>query len=188
MGLLPHNEDEAWDSYRNGDDRMLGAIYSAYASVLYRYGLKFTRNTSLVEDSIQEIFLELHKNRCTIGRTDNILRYLLKSFRRKLFRILEREKRYDHKSRIEDHEFDIKFSIEHDIILDENARIRTELFRKALTGLSARQKEIIYFKYTAGLGYEEISEIMEMSIESCRNLLCRAVRTLKKVLQPNRTY
>jgi RNA polymerase sigma factor (sigma-70 family) len=187
MGLLPHNEDEAWDIYRNGDEKMLGAIYSSYASVLYRYGLKFTRNTSLIEDAIQEIFLELHKNRSTIGHTDNILRYLLKSFRRKLFRILDREKRYDLQSEVE-HPFEIKFSIEHDIILDENARIRTESFRKALKELSARQKEIIYFKYTAGLGYEEISEIMEMNVESCRNLLCRAVGTLKKILQSNKTY
>ncbi len=185
MGLLHHSDEKAWDLYRNGDDNMLGTIYSVHASALYRYGLKFTRNFSLVEDAIQEIFLELSKNRKTVGRTDNISRYLFKSFRRKLFRLLEREKRYDRGSKIDDYSFEVRYTIEHEMILDESIEIRMTCYRKALQELSPRQKEIIYLKYTSGLDYEEISEIMGMSIESCRNLLCRAIKTLKRVIYKN---
>jgi RNA polymerase sigma factor (sigma-70 family) len=182
MGLLLHNEGKAWDMYRNGDDNMFGTIYSAYSGVLYKYGLKFTPNSSIVEDAIQDIFLELYKNRKTVGPTDNILRYVLTSFRRKLFRLLNHEKRYDLKKGDEEYSFEIRYSIEHDMIIDETAEIRTASYRKALENLSPRQKEVIYLKYTTGLDYEEVAAIMDMNVESCRNLLCRAIKALKHVL------
>lgn len=182
MGTLIHNEGKVWDMYRNGDDIMFSAIYSAYSGILYKYGLKFTPNSSLVEDAIQDIFLELYKNRKTVGPSDNILRYLLTSFRRKLFRLLNYEKRYDLKNNDEAYSFEIRYSIEHEMIIDESAEIRTALYRKALEELSPRQKEVIYLKYTTGLSYEEVAEIMGMSVESCRNLLYRAIKTLKRLL------
>ena len=185
MGMLHHSEGKAWDIYRNGDDNMLGAIFSAYAPVLYKYGLKFTRNSSLIEDAIQDIFLELFRNRKTIGQTDNILKYLCKSFRRKLIRLINREKRYDLRNEVDEYSFELRYSIEHEMILDENAELRMASYRKALQELSSRQKEIIYLKFTGGLDYEEVSEIMGMSIESCRNLLYRAIKALKTVLQNN---
>lgn len=183
MEILKQDEGRAWDMFKNGDNQMFADIYSAYSLKLYHYGLKFTQNRTVIEDSIQELFFELLKNRKTIGHTDNILRYLLKSFRFKLFRILKHEKRYDHSHESGDYVFELNFSIEHDMILKENADQRTTLFQKALLELTPRQKEAIYLKFTGGLDYKEVSAIMDMGLESCRNLIYRAVKSLKEAVQ-----
>ena len=183
MGFLKQDEGKVWAMFKSGDNQMLTVIYSAYSRKLYSYGLKFTHNHEIIEDSIQDLFFELIKNRKTIGLTDNILRYLLKSFRFKLFRLLKYEKRYDLKNEGPEFEFQITFSIEQELILLEDADQKTVAFQKALQDLTPRQKEAIYLKYTNELEYCDISEIMDMSLESCRNLIYRAVKALKEAVQ-----
>lgn len=183
MEFLKQDEGRAWAMFKNGDNRMFSAIYSAYSRKLYQYGLKFTQNRTLIEDSIQELFFELLKNRKTIGQTDHILRYLLKSFRFKLFRLLKYERRFDLRNGSEEYAFDITFSIEHELILREKADRKSEIFAKALQELTPRQKEAIYLKFTNELEYNEVSEIMNMNLESCRNLIYRAVKALKESVQ-----
>ncbi|MCX6226241.1 MAG: sigma-70 family RNA polymerase sigma factor [Bacteroidia bacterium] len=183
MEFLKQDEGRVWLLFKNGDNQMFTSIYSKYSRKLYHYGLKFTQNRTLIEDSIQDLFFELLKNRKTIGQTDNILRYLLKSFRFKLFRLLKYEKRFDLRSDNEEYAFEIAFSIEHEMILQEEVDQKSTILVKALQDLTPRQKEAIYLKYTNALEYTEVSEIMDMSLESCRNLIYRAVKALKEVVQ-----
>lgn len=185
MGSIIHNEGAAWDKYKKGDDNMFAAIYNAYSGKLYKYGLRFTSNHSVIEDSIHDLFYELYKNRKTVGQTDNIFRYLMTCFRRKLFRHLNREKRYDLNNPIEDYKFEVRFSIENEIVNDENSDHKTRIFDKALLNISPRQKEAIYLKFTNELKYEEVAEIMDMSLESCRNLVYRAIKAMKEAINGN---
>jgi len=187
MEILKQNEGQAWFMFKDGDNKMFTAIYSAYSRKLYRYGLKFTQNTTLIEDSIQDLFFELLKNRKTIGTNDNILRYLLKSFKNKLFRLLKQEKRYDLKNESEEYSFEILYSFEHEVILQENSDRKMMVFQKVLHELTPRQKEAIYLRFTNGLKYEEVSEIMDMSLESCRNLIYRAVKSLREAIQAEKS-
>jgi len=183
MEFLKQDDGKVWAMFKNGDNQMFTLMFSAYSRKLYGYGLKFTRNHEIIEDSIQDLFFELLKNRNTIRQTDNILRYLMKSFRNKLFRLLKYEKRYDLRNEGPEYEFEITFSIENELILLEDIDQKAAIFRKALQELTPRQKEAIYLKYTNELEYSDISEIMNMSLESCRNLIYRAVKALKEAVQ-----
>ena len=183
MEFLKQDDGKVWAMFKSGDNQMFAAIYSAYSRKLYHYGLKFTQNRALIEDSIQDLFFELLKNRKTIGQTDNILRYLMTSFRFKLFRLLKYEKRFDLRSDSGEYSFEITFSIEHELILQEKVDQKSAIFVKALQDLTPRQKEAIYLRYTNELEYSEVSEVMDMSLESCRNLICRAVKALKEAVQ-----
>jgi len=180
-----YKEDDAgtWDRFKHGDEDAFSTIYSGYSKRLYFYGLKFTRNHSLIEDSLQDLFFDLIRNRKNVGATDNILRYLLTSFRRKLFRKLKSENRYDFNCDEGSCNFEVMYSIEHEIVLEENVNERNLLYAGALKQLTPRQKEAIYLKFSNGLEYEEIAEIMEMGLESCRNLVYRAIKTLREIVQ-----
>lgn len=180
MKFFRDNDVNTWRMFRHGNDEAFSAIYTVYSKKLYYYGLKITRNTSVIEDTLQDLFYELIRNRKTLGETDNILRYLLTSFRRKLFRKLKSENRYDLRDENLEYPFEVVYSIEHEMVLDENKNRRNLLFVNALQQLSPRQKEAIYLKFTSGMAYEEICEIMEMSLEACRNLIYRAVKALKE--------
>ena len=185
MKFLKPADAEIWTKFKNGDNDALSLIYAENSKRLYLYGLKLTANQSVIEDSIQDLFSDLVKNRKTLGDTDNIQFYLIKSFKRRLKRLLQKERRYNLNVNEEEYVFEITYSIEYDIILKEESNLKANSLLNALNGLTPRQKEAIYLKFTDGFNYEDISEMMEMSIESCRNLICKAIKSLKDSLQVN---
>jgi RNA polymerase sigma factor (sigma-70 family) len=180
MHLPDLNDTKIWSAFKKGDDRALSFIYSENSEKLYLYGLKFTSDYTLVEDSIQEFFTELIKNRRNLGNTDNILYYLLKSFKRKLFRNLQNKKRFDQSEDYEGDKFEVVWSIEHDLILQEISEQKSKMLLKALKELTPRQKEAIYLRFTNELDYNDIAGLMDISVEACRNLISKAISSLKK--------
>lgn len=188
MNLFQPLDTELWTKFRNGDDDALASIYSENSKKLYLYGLKLTPNHSIIEDAIHDLFSDLVRNRRKLGDTNNIQFYLIKSFKRRLLRQIQKEKRYNLSANEDEYDFEITYSIEHDIILEENATQKISLLRKALTDLSPRQKEAIYLRFTEELEYEEIAEMLEMNIESCRNLIYRAIKSLKDSFQGNKSF
>ena len=185
MELLRPTESERWAKFKSGDNDTLSMIYGENSKKLYQYGLKLTPNHSIIEDAIQELFCDLVRNRKNLGDTNNIQFYLIKSFKRKLLRQLQKEKRYNLKDSDEEYTFEITYSIEHDIIIEEKSNQKIYLLHEAIKNLSPRQKEVVYLKYTLELEYDEIAEIMDMSIESCRNLIYRSIKSLKDSFQAN---
>jgi len=176
-----------WDRFKAGDDNALNLIYAENSKKLYLYGLKLTPNRAIIEDAIQDLFSDLVRNRRRLGDTDKIQFYLLKSFKRRLVRQLQKEKRYNLTDTPEEFVFDITYSIEHEIILKEKVQWKLHSLQKALHKLTPRQKEAVYLRFTEELEYAEIAEIMEMGIESCRNLICKAIKSLKDSIQGHST-
>lgn len=173
-------DSEIWTSFKKGEEWAISFVYSEYAKILYRYGLKFTSSTNFIEDTLQDLFTELIKNRKTVGNTDNILFYLLKSFKRKLLRKLQTEKKFVGDKEIWEYHFDVSWSVEHELILKEVSKQKSKLLSKALNKLTPRQKEAIYLRFTKELSYKEIAEVMDISVEACRNLISKAISILKK--------
>jgi len=174
------SNSKIWSSFKKGEDWAVSFIYSENAEKLYRYGLKFTSDSALVEDVLQDLFAELIKNRKSLGDTDNILFYLLKSFKRKMLRKIQTEKRYDPKEEMEAYNFEVTWPVENDIILAEVLEQKSRMLLKALNELTPRQKEAIYLRFTKELDYNEVAGMLDISVESCRNLISKAISTLKK--------
>ena len=107
MKLLRPTETERWAKFKSGDNDTLSMIYGENSKRLYQYGLKLTPNHSIIEDAIQELFCDLVRNRRNLGDTNNIQFYLIKSFKRKLLRQLQKEKRYNLKDSDEEYIFEI---------------------------------------------------------------------------------
>lgn len=180
MYLTGLTDLQIWSSFKKGDDKAIAYIYSKNSEKLYLYGLKFTPDHVLVEDAIQDLFSDLIKNRKRLGDTDNILFYLLKSYKWKLLRKIQTEKRYELSGKIEKYHFDVTWSVEHDIIFEEISEQKSKMLLRALNKLTPRQKEAIYLRFTKKLDYNAIAGIMDISVEACRNLISKAISTLKK--------
>lgn len=48
--------------------------------------------------------------------------------------------------------------------------------------MTARQKEAVYLRYIMELSYEDISVLMDMSVQSLRNLLSRTMLKIRKIM------
>lgn len=180
MGSTCLTDTEIWTSFKKGEEWAISLVYSEHAESLYRYGLKFTSETNYIEDALQDLFAELIKNRKKIGHTDNVLFYLLKSFKRRLLRKIQTEKRFVSDKELRDYYFDVTWSIEHELIVEEVLEQKSKILLKALDELTPRQKEAIYLRFTRELDYKEVAALMDISVEACRNLISKAIYILKK--------
>ena len=173
-------DTEIWTSFKKGEEWAISFIYAEHIEKLYCYGLKFTSEIPVIEDALQDLFAELIKNRKNIGNTDNIIFYLLKSFKRKLLRKIQTEKRFVSDEELQEYHFDVTWSIEHELILEEVSEQKSRMLLKALNELTPRQKEAVYLRFTKELDYNEVAGLMDISVEACRNLISKAISTLKK--------
>lgn len=176
-------DSQIWNLLRKGDKTAFSVVYSAYFPELYYYGLKFTSDVTLVEDVLQDLFTGIFNNCRSLGQTDNVLFYLLKSFKRKLLRKMKTAHRFEYKTEADGYVFDVTWSVEHDLILDETSRRKSEILLSALKSLTPRQKEAVYLRFTKELDYKSIAEIMKISVEGCRNLISKAIHSMKKSME-----
>ena len=173
-------DQELWDQLRAGEKNALEKIYRDQAKLLLKYGSRFSPNSSTVEDCIQDLFIELWRNRERLGPTNSISSYLLASLRRKIIRRLKKDRRWVYSEDGENYQFDLELAIEDKIVAGEMQAENLARLRSAFGQLSKRQQEVIYLKYQAGLEYEDICEIMEINYQSVRNLVSNALRKMKK--------
>lgn len=170
---------EIWNLFRSGSDSAFNYIYQQYFDKLYNYGCQFTLDQSLVEDTLQDLFIEL-KLRCEhLSATDKILPYLYSAFRRKMIRFRSKLSRFKELDSADS--FPIIAGADESIIRDEEERENHLRLQKAMNELPENYREIIYLFYFENLSYEEIQAIQGFSnIKSARNLLYKAVNSLRK--------
>jgi len=179
---------ELWNTFRRGDRQAFGCLSSLFYQPLFNYGTKLCEDQELVEDCIQDLFLDLWRRREYIGHTDHVKFYLLKSLRRKIF--LEkrtREKWISAHGDLENSlEFVGDFSVEAKIISSETDSFRLKKLQQILELLSKRQREVIYLKFYQELDYEQISTMMSITYQSARNLVHTAIRDLQNAWFSNK--
>ncbi|MFK7982653.1 MAG: RNA polymerase sigma factor [Saprospiraceae bacterium] len=173
-----------WKQLKDGNKSALERIYSTYISSLLKYGRKFSRNDQVIEDCIQDLFIELWKNREGLGMTDSIQRYLLVALRRKVIRHIDKSKKRVSDTEPTELDFEVVIAVDQKLIALELSEERAAQVKAAMGNLSKRQKEVIYLKYVSGLDYEDIGEIMGLNYQSVRNLVSGALKKLKGTLLP----
>lgn len=172
---------EIWNLFRSGSDMAFKHIYQKYYDKLYSYGCQFSKDKPLVEDALQDLFIDL-KRRCNhLAQTDSILPYLYSAFRRKVIRLRDKDRKF--KELDSEQSFLIIVGIEEVIISNEEEKeIRLKL-QKALDKLPENHREVIYLFYYENLTYEEIRLIQGFeNIKSARNLLYKALKNLRKLM------
>ena len=140
--------------------------------------MKIAADAEVVEDAIQELFLDLWQ-KPTAQPLQSVQAYLLQAIKFKLYKHFRRQKQMSAGTFDEDRIFEL--SPETLQINREEVDERRQKIYAALAGLSPRQREIIYLKIYKGLSYEEVSEVMGMNYQVVRNLLYTALKAFKKL-------
>lgn len=167
-----------WESFRKGDREAFATLFRNHYETLYRFGGKFTTDSQLLEDCIQELFIELW-NATSRTQVVSVRSYLLKSLKYKLLRVYRKKRNL---IPLRDEEFAFEWSHESFLIAEQESAEKRQKVRKAMEMLSHRQKEIIYLKYYQNLSYEEVGEVMNINYQVARNLLYQAMKSMKKWL------
>ena len=174
-----------WEEFKNEKDQALSYIYHQNIDFLFTYGKKFTKDKDFLMDVIHDLFYSLIKSRKNLGETDNIRLYLLKSFRRMLIREMDRSKKQADLQNQYLSEPEIVFSIEEDLISDEEKSKAIRFIQQGMKALNSKQREVLFYKYTCDFNYAEICEMMSITPDSARQLVSRAIHSMKKYLSSN---
>jgi len=172
-----------WNAFRYGDESSLKVIFDEYYTPLFNYGHKFSQDDHLIEDALQDLFIKLWKNRNNIKETESVKNYLYKSFRRVLLRKLDvQQRKYNFTVLEQGLDWSQELGYDQTLI----SRERLEKIRKnlalALEKMSPRQREIIHLRYYEEMEYEEIAELMQLSVSSTYKLVYKAIDTLRNHL------
>ena len=184
LETLAMSEAEIWSRFRSGDQDAFADVYNLYVDDLYRYGMKMVDgNRDLVIDAIHDVFVKLYELNASSTVVLNPRFYLLKVLRGQILDNLRKErglKRADISR--------IPFTVEYRLSNEEfsSAEQQAEMFeryRQVVSAMTERQKEAIYLHYSLGLSYDEVAALMDMNVQSVRNLIHRSVERIRKMLK-----
>ena len=181
---LLFDETQNWNAFRGGDRRSFSLIYEKYFNGLYNYGSKFSRNSELVEDCIQDLFVKLWQNRGTINETQSVKNYLYKSLRNTIYSRLNKVENLD----IDDesiNRLDFNLEISHETFMIENEQSQQMKIKleKALDNLTNRQREAVFLRFFEELTYEEVARLMQITVKALYKIIARALENLRETFR-----
>jgi RNA polymerase sigma factor (sigma-70 family) len=166
-----------WRKFLSGDREALGSIFRQYFSDLVAYGTKITGSDDLAKDQIQELFARLWERRSMLGDVKNVRVYLLISLKNDL---LSKKRRDCKTEMLNDQNALFAISSEDFIIEREQERELAGKVASSLARLTARQREVIYLRFYMNLDFPQLAEVLDMNIQSVRNLLFRTLEKIRK--------
>ncbi len=175
------NDLRTWQNFRSGNKSAFQEIYFDHYRFLYNYCRKYTSDSALVEDIIQDLFITLLVKKDNLSDTDNIRFYLFSSIRRRLFKTLNaREYKVTDLFDNSNPAFHFDEGVEPSYGEDEEQNRFKKMLIDSVNRLGERQKEIIYLKYFSGLNNKEIAEVLGVSYQTVRNTLCNSLSKIRK--------
>ena len=159
-----------------GGDRLAYELfYKNYFRKFCNYGRKFTADLLLIEDSIQEVFLDIWLKQDKLLTIASPPAYFLTSFRYTLLRKMEQASRT-----IQTNDFgeNCLFFLEPAAVesfhKEGNKKIQT-----ALQSLTSRQKEAVFLRFYEELSYEDVAAVMNITVKACYKIIARSLASLR---------
>ncbi len=175
---LPH-----WQSFISGDDLALSTVYEGIVKQLYSFGYHIVADDNLVKDTIQDLFVDLLRYRSNLNPDVNVRSYIFSSFRRKLLQTIKQlQGQAKAREQLAVESFAFEWDAESTCIRNEEEQLLYAKLRAELAALPSRQREALYLRFHAGLGYEEAATVLGISVASCRTLIYRTVKQLRTQL------
>lgn len=176
------NDQMLWASLRQSDHYAFTSIFEKYHGTLYNYGCKLTKNTSVVEDAVQEVFIDIWRLRANLSSDITSIKfYLYRALRRRIHTALNRYPDSDELSEVsEDDIFQFSFADTETTLIESEAReSRSMRIKQLLEELPERQVEAITLRYFDEFSFPEIAQIMGVNEKSVRNFIYKALVSMR---------
>ena len=174
-----HNHKELFRRLSEGDERAFTEIFLHYSRQLFPFVLKKLKSDQLAEEALQDIFLKLWLNRVKLASFENPEGWL---YRVASNTILDHFRHMAHRAKMLENRPDkaqlpLTPSLYAEIDFNEAKKKRDE----AVEQLPA-QRKAIYELRQQGLTYEEISIRFNLSVNTVKNQLISANRSIREFL------
>ena len=176
------SDQTLWQSVRQGSESGFTALFDRHHATLYNYGCKLSGNTSLVEDAVQDVFIDVWRLRKRLTpEVTSVKFYLFRSLRRRIHRAqLSVPASQEISQTQEQGTLLTTRSSEFDLIAAETRQRLTGWLHSSVAQLPSRQAEVISLRYFEEFTIPETARIMGVSEKSVRNFIYKALCTLRE--------
>ncbi|MBQ9372715.1 MAG: sigma-70 family RNA polymerase sigma factor [Thermoguttaceae bacterium] len=178
-----------------GDPLAFEELMARNQSRVRAFLLRLVGSDQLAEDLAQEVFMRVYKHRATYRHEARFSTWLYRVAHNVAYNALRS------KSRRPEALFSGAAPTENETNVDgfeENVMAKTsasptrqiakielqQVVRQAVDNLAPRQREAIVLSRFEGMSYQEIADVMNMTIQAVKSLLSRARVNLKEALEP----
>lgn len=178
-----------------GDPLAFEELMARNQSRVRAFLLRLVGSDQLAEDLAQEVFMRVYKHRATYRHEARFSTWLYRVAHNVAYNALRS------KSRRPEALFSGTAPTENETNVDgfeENVMAKTsasptrqiakielqQVVRQAVDNLAPRQREAIVLSRFEGMSYQEIADVMNMTIQAVKSLLSRARVNLKEALEP----
>ncbi len=165
-----------------GDTKSFEKLIVPYEQKVYRIAWHVFRHDEDASDAAQEVFVKLYYNLSKFRFDSSFSTWLYRlAMNTCIDEYRKRKRRLDHTAKLD-------YPMESDCDTPEDAVIRQEKIlavRTAISQLSDDHKSIIILRDIQGLSYEEVSEILNISLGTVKSRISRARSALKEQIISN---
>ncbi|QKZ12177.1 RNA polymerase sigma factor [Spirosoma sp. KUDC1026] len=176
-------ESALWTAFQRGDVNAFEEIYRTHSAPLFAYGKRLCADHDLVQDTVQDIFVEIWTRRATLRNLHTIKYYLFRIMRNKLARLHQKAAVLVHDDELS-FDFQRLFSpaVDDLITQQETSAEQVARLQQSIRQLPGRQREAIILAFYDNFSNEEIAGIMGINHQSVINHLNRGLTTLRDLL------
>jgi RNA polymerase sigma factor (sigma-70 family) len=192
MSSYPGNRSEfadLWQLIKHGDKQALGILFKETNNRMFNYGYKIIEDNDLIKDAIQDVFVTIWRRRTHLADVTSVPAYLFVALKMRLYRLIQNELKKSEK------EIDLKQEENSFILSEEEIRISDEtdirkrkILAKAINKLPPQKREVVYLFFYNGMDYDEISEIMNIDVQTVRNYMSMAIKKIRNVFNVEGEY
>ncbi len=161
-----------------GDEKAFGEVLKRHQDAVYGFARRLLKDPQEAEDAAQETFLRLYRASDRYRPKASLRTYLLKIIKNICI---------DHYRKKRPELVDSVPEIaDNDTPLDMlESAIANESLEKAIKTLPVNQRTALLLRHTEQLSYQQITQVMDLSMGAVESLLVRARRKLRQVLKEN---
>lgn len=176
---MPQEERELFCEIIAGSRRAFEQIYRIYHKGLYYNLRKLTGNDEIAKEILQDVFLKIWEKRAELNPDKSFGAYLFRIAQNMAMDFYRREKRS--KLLLESLTLliteVIEQPLENEISVDEE-----EILREAIAMLPPQRRRIFELCKLEGKSYQEVSQLLGISVSTISDHLVKAFKTVKNQL------
>jgi RNA polymerase sigma-70 factor (ECF subfamily) len=150
-------------------------LINQHKDKLFRFAFSILKNSDEAKDAVQEVVLKLWKNRHVLDKTKNLESYCLNTIKNYCFDEIRKQKHRQEFQKSIRYEENEENKVEYTDLIDS--------LKKEVCNLPEQQRIAIELKDFQGFEYQEISEILGLSINAIRANVSRGRKKLFEIFK-----
>jgi RNA polymerase sigma-70 factor (family 1) len=170
------------DQICKGNEKAFTDLYGHFSQKLYQFAKAITRSPEMAEEVIEDVFVNLWSNRRRMSAIDNLTVYLYVAVKNRSLNAVSKKAAALVRSPFNELDIEINYSSADPYSLLVTSEMMQKM-RQAIEALPPRCKMVFKLVREDGLKYKEVSDILNISINTIDVQMAIAIKKICTAMQ-----